>query len=168
MKTLQETFNELLIHMRALGGNKANDGVQCVYKTSDGESGCPVGRLIPTAKYNSSLEGLPAIEDSIQSILYDEGYDPLFCYNFQLIHDIYIPERWEECAYTLAKDTNLKYFFPINYTPKDGFEILDSYDLIGKLRFTKEVWEERINAWKILATAQKQTAEKLGVKYSNV
>jgi hypothetical protein len=168
MKTLQETFNELLIHMRALGGKQAHDGTQCLYRTENGEAGCPVGHLIPTSSYNSSLEGLPSIASQIQSILYEEGYDPLFCYIFQLIHDKMSPDRWEECAYLLAKDLGLKYFAPEGYTIMEGIEALDSYDVVGIHGYVEEVWKERTLHWKILAKAQRQAAEKLGVTFVNV
>jgi len=150
MNLLQDTFNELLIHLRALGGNKALQDGQPVYKTDDGESGCPVGRLLGVEVYNKELEGKSTNSGEVRAALITAGHDWIIPHFFQMVHDNVCPERWEDYVYILARDLGLEYFPPENYKFVEGIEVLDmeslvgpAYaDLIGILRETVQVEKE--------------------------
>lgn len=132
MKSFQEAFDEILVHMRALGGKKVTDiNGNSLYKTKDKESGCPIGRLIPNHLYKEDFEGMSANQSSVSSALYAEGYDPDFCELFQIVHDKVSGHRWEDSMYIIARDLELQYHAPIGYQFIEGLEILDIPSLLG-------------------------------------
>lgn len=125
---LQETFDELLIHLRALGGEKSmgtvGGNLVPVYKTDDGEAGCPVGRLLSKEKYGAWLENQCCDSGPVRVILTEAGYNVALCRMFQVIHDGFKPERWEDCVSILAKTVGLKYIAPIGHVHVEGIDVL--------------------------------------------
>ena len=164
MKTLQETFNELLIHMRALNGPAVNDEGTCIYRFPNGEAGCPVGRMIPNHLYKEEMEENVATHDIIAAVLESEGHNVELCQLVQFIHDEKIKERWEDCMNVLAKAINLNYYIPLNHTPIEGLENItyqNMFDLPFRYRWPNVDINEVLLRLKIRATDEKRALKKL-------
>lgn len=130
MSKIQDTFMELLSHMRVLP--QAIQGMMIdteahsrtfltgLYRSPDGEAGCPVGFLIPDSEYLPELEGMVCLSDPIFKILVKGGHNPALCTIVQRIHDLVPKAEWESAMKAVA-DT-----FGLSYSPPLGQETFDA------------------------------------------
>jgi hypothetical protein len=173
--TRQETFNEVVGHMRTMGTPcKTLEGDNWVgkYYKSNGEPGCAVGVLIPPSKYKAEMENTPACKGLVEVVLKEEGHDPFLCYFLQMIHDCHPTEYWEANLKHLAMKLGLDYFPPtmvsrkyIECQIKDIWPGVDNHlsaaDLdVGEYgRAALIALKLQIKSEKLLATAQKMRDE---------
>lgn len=162
MKSFQETFDEILIHMRARGYQKATreaDGL-CVYRLDNGDKGCFIGALIRDEDYNHNMEATGCDGEMVGNALIKEGYDPTFCTIFQVIHDKFNESRWEEIMEIIARDLGLSYHRPEGFGPLGGYEIYDAPTLLAhRGSRSAEYWAQMFDTFKRQIEAQKITVQ---------
>jgi hypothetical protein len=123
MKTHQETFNIVYKNLKTQNDFSTNFKGECAYRGVNGKK-CAAGWLIPDEKYNSALEEAICWNDfddpndepdydyddkimNIMQILQDEGHDPKFVRELQIIHDENIRwgfQSWESDMRNLAEE----------------------------------------------------------------
>lgn len=126
MRSLQDVFDEVALHLLRQGQKSASEGI-CYYRGPDGLK-CAAGFLIPDELYHESFEGnnwsslarssAAMLEDleqkawhSLQKYLFDEGLNSqgmvALIAAMQSIHDGGYPLEWPERLRILAMDLEL-------------------------------------------------------------
>jgi hypothetical protein len=128
MRTIQETFDFVITHLRKQGKRATQGGgKECAYRGDDGTS-CAIGCLIPDNIYDPEIEGRGfcglCISNKVQALAdYLLAEHPgLFVYGtsgrtlgsaLQLLHDEQLGEKkFEERVKEAAEDFTLEYKAP--------------------------------------------------------
>lgn len=115
MKTLQETFDKIVDHLRKQNSKslmKAPRDDACAYRSQDGKM-CAVGCLIEDEFYDPSLEENIVSNPKVRKALCNSGYytDGEFLklmVSMQECHDLNSVKQWESSFRTIANDHNLE------------------------------------------------------------
>lgn len=113
MKTLQETFDKVVKHLRQQGIKATNSLGICLYRTKDGLM-CGVGCLIEDEEYDPLMEGsLPSVvAEKSQLFKKDYGDHLEFLQILQSVHDDTAVDKWEERLQEIATEYGLSFPSP--------------------------------------------------------
>lgn len=110
MKTLQETFDKMVDHLRKQNSksflNEHVDGDVCAYRGQDGKM-CAVGCLIEDEFYDPSLEENTVSNPKVRNALHKSGYEINEKFlklmdSMQKCHDEKEVNDWESKFYSIA------------------------------------------------------------------
>lgn len=106
----QKIFNKVVNHLRTQGVQALAPTGSCYYKVPHSKLKCAVGCLIPSNKYNRSIEGSAVNQRPVYSMLGLKSVSKkiAFLREIQNIHDENTPDKWEELFAKFAKKYKLK------------------------------------------------------------
>lgn len=115
MKTLQETFDKIVDHLRKQNSKSLMEAPRddtCAYRGKDGKM-CAVGCLIEDEFYDPSLEGNIVYDEKVKNALRNSGYyiDDKFIQlmdSMQKCHDGKDVKDWESSFISIANEYNLE------------------------------------------------------------
>jgi len=99
LKTLQEIFTRVAVHLLTQNERATDKMNNCVYRSSTGLT-CAVGCLVTPEAYNNDMEMLDCYASTTREVLAASGIptdkDTLsLLYDCQQIHDKSLPEAWQ-------------------------------------------------------------------------
>ena len=115
MKTLQETFDKIVDHLRKQNSKSLMEAPRddsCAYRGQDGKM-CAVGCLIEDEFYDPSLEENIVSNPKVRNALRNSGYDIDGAFlklmvSMQECHDLKAVKDWESSFCIIANDHNLE------------------------------------------------------------
>ena len=122
MPTKQETFDEVVAHLRRQGCKAENDD-GCAYR-GDGGTKCAAGCLIPDEEYRPDLEGCSVLDPSMSKasppgeIVDRLGHDLVLVCDLQRAHDSLSVGSWEWRFQKIAEIHGLEYHPPESVEPE--------------------------------------------------